>query len=99
MFHRCFFLLSLFLILAISTGAAQSSCSVDVPIDVVGLGGGVIRDLKPADLTAETVKNQSLKIESLTYDASPRRVLFVLDTVHDLPSDARKAEAKIVEQI
>lgn len=96
--HR-FFLLSFFLVLGSVFGVAQSGCTLDVPVDVVGVTGGVVRDLKPADLLAEAGKNQTLKIDSLTYDASPRRILFVLDTVHDLPSDARKAEAKIVERI
>jgi len=98
MFRR-FFLLSLFLAFAGSCWAADSSCSSDLPVDIVGRAGGVVRDLKPADLVALAGKNQDLKIESLTYDAGPRRILFVLDTVHDLPSDARKAEAKIVERI
>jgi hypothetical protein len=35
-----------------------------------------------------------MPIESLTYDATPRRILFVLDTTRELPSDARKAEAQ-----
>lgn len=87
------------ILLAVSFAVAQSGCTVDVPIDVVQTPGGVVRDLKAADLVAQNIKNQNLKIESVTYDLTPRRILFVLDTVHDLPSDARKAEAKIVEQI
>lgn len=93
------FSVSLFIALAASVGLGQSGCSVDVPVDVVRSPGGVVRDLKVADLVAENTRNQDLKIDSLTYDVNARRILFVLDTVHDLPSDARKAEAKMVERI
>ena len=97
-----FCLFSVFFILAIPAvraNAGSSGCSVDVPVNVVTMTGGVIRNLKPADLVAASAKSQPLKIDSVTYDNGPRRILFVLDTVHDLPSDARKAEAKIVERI
>ena len=92
-------LLSLFILMAFNLGIAQSACTVSVPIDAVVAPGGVVRDLKVSDLAAENVKKQNLKIESLTYDVNARRILFVLDTVRDLPPDARKAEARIVEQI
>src|SRR5215471_13436120 len=95
--RQYFFLFSLLLIFSVSANAG--SCSVDVPVNVVTMTGGVIRNLKPADLVAASAKNQPLKIDSVSYDNGPRRILFVLDTVHDLPSDARKAQAKIVERI
>lgn len=96
---RGLLLLSLFILLTVSLGISQSGCTVDVPIDAVVAPGGVVRDLRVSDLAAENIKKQNLKIESLTYDVNARRILFVLDTVHDLPSDARKAEARIVQQI
>lgn len=89
----------LFMVLAVGVGLAQSGCSVDVPVDVVSSPGGVVRTLQAADLVAENSKNETIKIESLTYDVNARRILFVLDTTHDLPSDARKAEARMVEKI
>lgn len=99
MFIRHWSAVFVLILLTVSFAVAQSGCTVDVPIDVVQTPGGVVRDLKATDLVAQNIKNQNLKIESLTYDLTPRRILFVLDMVHDLPSDARKAEAKIVEQI
>src|SRR6266404_1391069 len=78
-------------------GAIAQSC--DVPVDIVGLekgkdSGGIIRGLRTEDVVASVGKGKHVPIESLTYDATPRRVLFVLDTTRELPSDARRAEAQ-----
>jgi hypothetical protein len=75
---------------------AQKTC--DVPMDIVAVEkarntGGIIRGLKVEDLAATISKSTPLSIESLTYDAAPRRIIFVIDTTHQLPKDARKAEA------
>ncbi len=78
-------------------GAIAQSC--DIPVDIVGLekgkdSGGIIRGLKAEDVVAIVGKGKHAPIESLTYDATPRRILFVLDTTRELPSDARRAEAQ-----
>jgi len=87
--------LAVFLLSAV--GAIAQSC--DIPVDIVGLekgkdSGGIIRGLKTEDLTATVGKGKHVPIESLTYDATPRRILFVLDTTRELPADARRAEAQ-----
>src|SRR5258708_16908002 len=78
-------------------GAIAQSC--DIPVDIVGLekgkdSGGIIGGLKAEDVVAIVGKGKHAPIESLTYDATPRRILFVLDTTRELPSDARRAEAQ-----
>ena len=78
-------------------GATAQSC--DLPVDIVGLEkgkdvGGIIRGLKMQDVVATVGRGKHVPIESLTYDATSRRILFVLDTTRELPTDARRAEAQ-----
>jgi hypothetical protein len=60
--------------------------------------GSLLNDMIAQDLTVR-VNERVAEIESLTYGASPRRILFVVDTSRKLPSDARLAEARILEKI
>lgn len=90
------FLFFLSVFMAAIAASAQKSC--DVPMDIVAVEkasntGGIIRGLKVEDLAASISKSTPLSIASLTYDAAPRRIIFVIDTTHQLPKDARKAEA------
>ena len=88
------FLASFFLA---AVAVADQSC--EVPVDVVAAKGGIIRGLKADDLVAAAGKGRSIPIESLTYDAGPRRIVFVIDTTRGLPAEARKAESKIAANI
>jgi hypothetical protein len=90
-------ILSLLSLVMAGSAAAQQAC--DLPVDVVGVekgktAGGVIRGLQAGDLSVMIGTNH-VPIGSLTYNAGPRRILFVIDAPRDLPSDARKAEAQV----
>ena len=94
-------ILSLLCLMLAGGAVAQQAC--DLPVAVVGVekgktNGGIIRGLQARDL-AVTKGNDHLPIGSLTYDAGPRRILFVIDTARELSSDARKTEAQIAVYI
>jgi hypothetical protein len=77
----------------------QSACApADVAVNAILPDGKLIRGLKADNLVAET-KAGKVQIESVTRDTGPRRILFVLDVGHDLPRDARRAQAEIASYI
>src|SRR5438552_15131417 len=91
--------LSVFVIYATSLVCALSLCEpartqqvsctpVELPVNVILPDGRLVRGLQRDHLVA-LAKKDRLKIESITQDAGPRRILFVLDTGRDLPSEAR----------
>ncbi len=95
-------ILSLFSLVAVGGAAAQLAC--ELPVDVVGVekgktNGGVIRGLRANNLLVTLSSGNHVPIGSLTYDAGPRRIVFVIDAPGALPSDARKAEAEIAANI
>lgn len=71
---------------------------MEVPVNVILPDGKLVRGLQRDHLVVQ-VKHDKLKIESITPDTGPRRILFVLDAGRDLPRDARKAEAEVVSYI
>jgi hypothetical protein len=95
-------ILSLSCLVMAASAAAQQAC--DLPVDVVGVekgktAGGIIRGLQASDLLVTLSGGSHVPIGSLTYDAGPRRIVFVIDTARELPSDARKAEAQTAAYI
>jgi len=97
-----FLVLFLLSLLMVGGAAAQQAC--DLPVDVVGIekgekSGGIIRGLQAGDLVVTVNKSEHVPIDSLTYDAAPRRIVLVIDNTHALPSDARKAEAQVATYI
>lgn len=95
-------ILSLLCLMLAGGAVAQQAC--DLPVDVVGVekgktNGGIIRGLQASDLAVTVKGNDHVSVGSLTYDAGPRRIVFVIDTARELSSDARKAEAQIADYI
>jgi hypothetical protein len=83
--------------LMVISAIAEQACQV--PVDVVGIekgkdSGGIIRGLKAEDLSATVGKGHNVPIHSLTYDATARRIVFVIDDTRALTTDARKLEAQ-----
>ena len=77
----------------------QVSCTpVELPVNVILPDGRLVRGLQRDHLVA-LAKKDRLKIESITQDAGPRRVLFVLDTGRDLPHEAKKSEVEVASYI
>ncbi|HWX54403.1 MAG TPA: hypothetical protein VN176_07405 [Verrucomicrobiae bacterium] len=88
--------------LMIVGAVAEHACQV--PVDIVGIekgkdSGGIIRGLKAEDLAATVSKGHNVPIHALTYDATARRIVFVIDNARALPSDARKLEAQTAAYI
>jgi hypothetical protein len=82
-----------------STLAQQGPCPLaEVEVNVILPDGRLIRGLKSDNLVAQ-VKHDKLKIDSISYDTGPRRILFVLDTGRDLPRDAKRAEAEVISYV
>jgi len=71
---------------------------VELAANVILPDGRLVRGLQRDHLVA-LAKKDRLKIESITQDAGPRRVLFVLDTGRDLPREARKSEVEVASYI
>jgi hypothetical protein len=96
---RTSFLLTLVLISNFITAQAQSnSCSVSLPVALVDHRGNLLGGATAKDLTV-LLRKQVLPIESLTYDAGPRRLLFVIDTGRHLPAEVRKMELMLVKHL
>ena len=79
--------------------AQQSPCALaEVEVNVILPDGRLIRGLQSDNLVAQ-VKHDKVKIDSISYETGPRRILFVLDAGRDLPRDAKKAEAEVISYV
>jgi hypothetical protein len=88
----------LFLLLMNAAFAQQNACAVDLPVGIIGADGSLLHGLTAQDITIH-LRKQTLPVEKVGYDSGARRVLFILDTGRWLPSEARKAETKLVDYI
>lgn len=76
-----------------------SGCPVtDLGMNVVLPNGKTVEGLTMQNLVART-KHDTVGIDSLTFDTSPRRILLVLDMGHDLAADARRAQLEIASYL
>ena len=90
------------LLTASTASSAQTySCSpTEVGINVVLLDGKNVEGLKVQNFAARTgTKHDSVAIDSLTLDSSPRRILLILDMGRDLAPDARRAQLEIASYL
>jgi hypothetical protein len=76
----------------------DKACTVDLPVALIDNKGTLLEGLTAQDLTVRQSK-QTLAIESIKYDSSPRRVLLLLDTSSRIPLDARKAELAVTKYL
>ena len=98
MLYRAILTAILCLILS-AAGLAQSLCSrLDVPVNVIRASGEPVQGLKASDFSGQ-MKKQAVLIQSVSHEASPRRILFVIDTTRQLSADARRAEATFVSGV
>ncbi|HKW74472.1 MAG TPA: vWA domain-containing protein [Terriglobales bacterium] len=67
-------------------------------MNVILRDGKTVTGLSMQNLTGRT-KHEAVAIDSLVFDTSPRRILLVLDTGHDLAPDARRAELEIASYL
>lgn len=92
MCRRVFILSAILLSLTFNARAQQSACSAaDIPVSVIKANGDPVEGLTAADFSAQ-MKKQSLPVQSAAYEASPRRILVVLDETRELSAEGRKAE-------
>ena len=79
--------------------AQAASCpATELGMDVVLPNGKTVEGLTVKNLTGRT-KHDTVAIDSLTFDTSPRRILLVLDMGHDLAADARRAQLEIASYL
>jgi hypothetical protein len=77
---------------------AQSNCTVELPVNVLGTDYSLLTGLAPSDITIRAGR-QRRPIEKVLTNTDPRRILFVMDSSRSLLPDARKLEVKVVEHI
>lgn len=90
--------LLLFCLFAAIAIQAQSPCSVNLPVALIGTDGSLLNGLTAQDITVELHKKK-LPIEQISYDTGARRVLFILDTNRRLPAEVRKTEVALARHI
>jgi hypothetical protein len=79
--------------------AQPSGCpATEFGMNVVLPNGKTVEGLTMQNLVART-KHDTVGIDSLTFDASSRRILLVLDMGHDLAADARRAQLEIASYL
>jgi hypothetical protein len=79
--------------------AQASGCpATELGMNVVLPNGKTVEGLTMQNLVGRT-KHDTVGIDSLTFDTSPRRILFVLDMGHDLAADARRAQLEIASYL
>jgi hypothetical protein len=81
------------------TVARPNSCApAEVDVNIILPDGKLIRGLKSDSFVAQ-LKHKDVRIDSMSYDTGPRRIVFVLDAGSDLPADAKKAEVGVVSDL
>jgi hypothetical protein len=88
------------LLFAGSQASAQpAGCpATELGMNVVLPNGKTVEGLTTQNLVART-KHDTVAIDSLTFDTSPRRILLVLDMGRDLVADARRAQLEIASYL
>lgn len=79
--------------------AQQAGCpATEFGMNVVLPNGKTVQGLTLQNLVART-KHDTVGLDSLTFDTSPRRILLVMDMGRDLAADARRAQLEIASYL
>jgi hypothetical protein len=77
---------------------AQQPCLITVPVNVMMPDGALVRHLSQDTFIASD-KGEPLRIESLTEDSGPRRIILIAENGKRVSAAARKLEGTILSQI
>ncbi len=79
--------------------AEQPGCSsFDIPVNVLQANGNPVQGLSMQDFSLQA-KKESVALESVSPQAGPRRIVFVIDTSRKLSPDAHRLEVEFANGI
>ena len=90
--------LAIILLVASSAAPQELPCNRAIPVNVVLPNGGLIRRL-PGDGFVAQDKKEPIRIQSVTTDTGPRRIVFVAEDGKPMPKAARKIESEVILDI
>lgn len=93
------FLTAVLLLLVCRAGLPQQHpCRIEMPVTVILPDGSLIEKLGADGFVARS-KQSAIPIQSLTADAGPRRIIFVVETGKHATDATRKIEAAVISDI
>jgi hypothetical protein len=91
--------LTALLLVGVCAVAEQPGCvSFDIPVNVLQVNGNPVEGLSMQDFSLHAKKDW-VALESVSQQAGPRRIVFVIDTSRKLSPDARRLEVEFANGI